>query len=279
MLEKQLLIHNLHLNGPKALIYCFGLSASRYIEYSQALAFLLPGAKRGDLILELGCGYSILPTFWQKVGMETMLLDLNRNALKWQIMKSKKMTNNAPMAVLADIRHIPLRSASISRISCISTIEHIPGKMGDVAATLEIGRILKAGGICVISFPLSPYPQSYIENQWTLGIPPLMQKIFKTCLPAILNALHVDRSKSYCERFFSRQDVYKRIINPLKCVREDHVTLRSGAFLKLVYKKIIPTGVLTILEYFTAKLLKTSKKIQNADAIVLKLKKFDKMVN
>lgn len=273
MLKKQLLIHDIHVNGLKALVYCFGLSASRYIEYSQTLVFLLPGAKQGDLILELGCGYSILPTFWQKLGMETIILDLNRNALKWQIIKSKKVTNATPMAIFADMQYIPIRSASINKISCISTIEHIPGKTGDVTAAIEIGRILKTSGICVISFPLSSRSQSCIENQWTLGIPPLMQRIFKRCLPAILKALHVDRSKSYCERFFSKQDVCKRIIKPLKCVREDYITLRSGAFLKLVYKKIIPTGVLTIFEYFAAKFLKTSKQMRNADAIVLKLKK------
>jgi hypothetical protein len=105
-----------------------------------------------------------------------------------------------------------------------------------------------------------------------------MQQIFKKCLPAILGALHVDRSKSYCEKFFSKQDVYKRIISPAKCVKEDYITLRSGALVKLVHKKIIPTGFLAILEYFVAKFLKTSKKMQSADAIMLKLKKLDETI-
>jgi len=272
MIKKQLFIHNLHVNGIGAFIYCFGLSASRYIEYSKAVEFLLSEAKLDNVILELGCGYSILPSFWQKKGMEIIILDLNRKSLKWQIKKNKKIINKAPNAILADMRYIPLKERSISKISCISAIEHIPGN-GDIKTALEIERILKKDGVCVISFPLSSSSRGRIECHWTIGIPPIMQKIFKICLPTILSALNVNRGRAYCERFFSEKDMYRRIIDPLKCTKEDHLTLRSGRIVKLIHKKIIPTGVLTIFDYIIEKFLKTSKQTKNADAIVLKLKR------
>jgi len=48
---RNLLVHCINVNGLKAVLYCYGLSASRYIEYAYALQFLLPEVKQGDRIL------------------------------------------------------------------------------------------------------------------------------------------------------------------------------------------------------------------------------------
>lgn len=54
----------------------------------------------------------------------------------------------------ADMRELPFAEDSFDRISCISTIEHIPEK-GDTAAILELARVLRPGGQLVLSVPLT----------------------------------------------------------------------------------------------------------------------------
>ncbi len=273
-IAKQLLVHDIYVNGLKAIIYCYGLSASRYVEYVSALAFLLPEVRKGDTILEVGCGHSILPILWQRLNLEIIALDSNLGALKWQMKKSRKITNAFFHVVLADMRYLPFKNESILGASCISTIEHIPGE-GDIEAAFEIGRILKDNGIGIISFPLSLKGKSYSKTQWTTGIPPALQSFFKHCLPKILIKFNVDRTGFYFERLFSLRDARKRIIAPSGCLAEEYLTLKSGNITKLIYQKIIPIGVLTPIDYLIAKFLMTSKRTRNMDAIILKLRKRD----
>jgi ubiquinone/menaquinone biosynthesis C-methylase UbiE len=270
-IAKQLFIHNIHVNGSGAVVYCHGLSASRYIEYAGAIAFLLLKIKRGDKILEVGCGHSILPTFWQRLQIDTIVLDTNRNALKWQARKSKEIANAISCMVLADMRYLPLRDQSMMGISCISAIEHIQGN-GDIETASEIGRILKDSGACVISVPLALH-ESYLKFHWAAEIPPLMQSLFHPYLPAILRKLQVDRTSSYSERFFSQEDMARRIVVPSRCIIEDRFVLKSGRLTKFIHQKIIPTGFLSLLEYLIAKFLPTSRDTEGADAIVIELKK------
>jgi len=131
----------MHVNGSKAVVYGSGLSASRYIEYASALAFLSPVVRVGDAILEIGGGHSILPTFWQKLKIRTIVLDTNRNALKWQVGKSKELTGTIVDTVMANMRYLPFRDQSIIGVSCISALEHIPDR-GDMETASEIGRTL-----------------------------------------------------------------------------------------------------------------------------------------
>lgn len=267
-----LLVHNLHLRGLSATIYCFGLSASRYIEYASALAFLSSDLHSDDVILEIGCGHSILPTLWKRLNFQVIVVDVSQNALKWQANKSKEDTNKSLHAVLADGKNLPFRDDVVSAISCISTIEHFPND-ADIQAAYEIGRVLKPNGSCVISFSLSPYTKSYSKKDWVAEIPPLIKRFLKLFLPSLFERLSVDRTSSYFERFYNLEDVRKRITKPSRCSVENHFTLRSGRVNKFIYEKIIPTGVLTPLEYLMARFLTVSKHVKDAGAIVLKLRK------
>ena len=269
---KQLFVHNIQVNSLKAAVYCYGPSASRYLEYALALTFLSLRRGKLDRILEVGCGRSILPMFWQRLNIETIVLDTNRDALKWQVRKSKRMSNTLTGAILADMSCLPFKNESFFGVSCISAIEHLPFD-GDVKTACEIGRILKDSGVSVISFPLSLQRRSHFKHHYAAEIPPVMQNLFGDCLPVILNKLQVDRTSSYFERFFSLEDVGKRIIIPSGCMEQNYCTLKSGCVTKLLHQRIIPQGLFALLEYLIAKFLEVSKRTRNADAIVIKLKK------
>jgi SAM-dependent methyltransferase len=269
---QQLFTHNVRVNGLRSVIYCYGLSASRYIEYAGALFFLFQGPSQDRTILDIGCGHSILPTLLQALSARTIALDSNKNALKWQVRRSEQLAGEPIDGVLADMRHLPFKDTSIYAVSCISSIEHI-SREGDINTAAEIGRILRSNGLCVITIPMSPYKDSYVRNHWATGIPELLQRLFRPCLPIILMRFNVDRTACYFERFFSQEDINQRIVGPSKCVRKDYFTLRSGNLVKLVHQRLIPTGLLTLLEFLIAKSLAVSKKIREADAIILKLEK------
>ena len=268
----QLFVHNVHLNGLRAILYCFGLSASRYIEYTSALIFLNSELKASSIILEMGCGHSILPTLLAKSDLEVVTLDLSRDALKWQINKSRETLNKSLNPVLADGRSLPFKNRSISVISCISAIEHIPGN-GDIQASREIGRVLEPNGLCIISFPLSTRLISYSKREWTAEIPHLAKRFSKSFLPIIFKKFKVDRTLSYFERFYGLKDVHKRIIAPSCCIKEDCLALKSGWFVKFLYERLIPTGVFTPLEFVMARFLTVSKCTQDIEAVILKIRK------
>jgi ubiquinone/menaquinone biosynthesis C-methylase UbiE len=268
----QLFVHNVRLNGLRATLYCFGLSASRYIEYTSALIFLSSELKASSIILETGCGHSILPTLLAKSDLEVVTLDISRDALKWQIHKSRETLSKSLHAVLADGRNLPFKDASISVISCISAIEHIPGN-GDIQAAREMGRVLEPNGLCIISFPLSTRLISYSKREWTAEIPPLIKRFSKFFLPMIFEKFKVDRTLSYFERFYSLKDVHKRIIASSCCIKEDYLALKSGWFVKFFYERLIPTGVFTPLEFVMARFLTVSKYTQDIEAVILKIRK------
>jgi ubiquinone/menaquinone biosynthesis C-methylase UbiE len=268
----QLFVHNVRLNGLRATLYCFGLSASRYIEYTSALIFLNSELKASSIILETGCGHSILPTLLAKSDLEVVTLDISRDALKWQISKSRETLCKSSHAVLADGRNLPFKDASISAISCISAIEHVPGN-GDIQAAREIGRTLEPNGLCIISFPLSTRLLSYSKREWTAEIPPLIGRFSKFFLPMIFEKFKVDRTLSYFERFYSLKDVHKRIITASCCIKEDYLALNSGWFVKFIYERLIPTGVFTPLEFVMARFLTVSRCIQDIESVILKMRK------
>jgi ubiquinone/menaquinone biosynthesis C-methylase UbiE len=268
----QLFVHNVRLNGLKATLFCFGLSASRYIEYTSALFFLSSELKTSGIILEMGSGHSILPTLLAESDLEVVTLDIGRDALKWQMNKSREKLNKSLSLVLADARNLPFKNRSISVISCISSVEHIPGN-GDVQAACEMGRILEQSGLIIISFPLSTRLVSYSKSEWTAEIPPLIQRFSKSFLPIVFKKLKVDRTLSYFERFYALKDVNKRIIEPSGCINEDCLALKSGWFARFLYERLIPTGVWTPLEFVMARFLTISKSTQDIEAVVLKIRK------
>jgi predicted SAM-dependent methyltransferase len=199
-------------------------------------------------------------------------LDSNKNALEWQVRRSEEVAGKPIDAVLADMRRLPFRDTSINAVSCISSIEHIPHE-GDVETASEIGRILKDNGLCVITIPMSTYKKSYVKEHWAAEIPESLQRLFRSGLPTILRKFNVDRTCYYFERFFSEQDINQRIVRPSRCTRKDYFALKSGNLVKLAYQKLVPTGVLSLLEFLMARFLTVSKQMREADAIILKLEK------
>ena len=268
---RKLFVHNIELNGLKATIYPFNLTASRYLEYSGVLYFLA-SLYPGDLVLEVGCGHSILPSYWEKLKLNVVVVDINIESLRWQISKREKNSDKIFQAVQASGTNLPFREKVFSAVSCVSVIEHFPVD-SDEKAALEIGLVLKNNGMQILTFPMTNKRSYFITNLGS-GIPPLLTKIFRSSLDPIFKRLKIDRSGFYFERVYSLLDMQKRIIALSGCSVDTYSTFHSGVFVKAIHGRIVPAGMLSVLEYILARFFMfTTKSTTNMDGIILKLKK------
>lgn len=269
---RNLFVHNVNLNGLRALIYPYNLTASRYLENSIALDFC-KNLNRADLILEAGSGHSIMPTFWEKIGINVIAIDINIEALKWQILKSKRLANRHLQAVLADLRYLPFKEKVFSVVSCISAIEHLPND-NDIKATREMGNVVKTNGFYILSFSLSPYQKSISTNEVGSGIPVFVTKFLGSSLSVIFRKFGIDRTSTFFARLYSLEDVHERLIVHSNCSLYDQMTFRSKSLVKMIHGRIIPMGVLTFIEFvFARAFFIISKSTFKMDAIIIRLRK------
>ncbi len=268
----KLFLNNVGVNGIKAVIYPFGLSASRYIEYATALDYSGPLGS-GMLMLEVGCGHSILPIIRGRSHMETIVIDVSKEALKWQMREALRHKVKLH-SVLASAEHLPFRDNIFSGASLISVLEHLSR---DFEAVREVGRVLKPKGIGIVSVPLSSHEKSVTKSSYAVGIPTIWKRLFGSSLAIVFKLFRVDRGLSYFERHYSIGDVHERIIIPSGCKLESAIALRSKQIVKTIHERIIPTGVLAILEYILARwFMIISNSTKNMDAIIFKLRKTGK---
>lgn len=120
-----------------------------------------------SVYLDIGSGSSVVPTFlYQRHKSWTYATELDQAHLDVQInfMKTLGFTNDDRLFVKAeDATRLSFGDGSVSFITAISTIEHIPGD-GDTRAMAEFARVLPSGGRLIVTVPASP---SYIENEST----------------------------------------------------------------------------------------------------------------
>lgn len=262
----KLVKHNIHLHGYKSLIYCYGLGAPRFVEYVTASRFL--AGERVKKILDVGCGHSLLPSLLADRGFKVVAVDINERSVAWQGNKSKQ---NLFGTVVADGLNLPFNDGSFSVVISISAIEHLENE-GDMRMMKEIFRVLEDGGICILSTGLSP--RGGQTRDPLFGIPAWPRYLLGTeLLHRIMRKLGVDRGDGYFERFYSREDILTRLIEPSGCSLEEYVMYWDWIGDKVLFR-ILPNSFLSIVELFLAKVsYHTSRKPTNRGGIILKLRK------
>ena len=129
-------------NGWRQLFfYLSNLDVSRFIEFSKVSELL---NETQGYVLELGCGYSVLPAMLSNEYKNYICLDLSKGACKYQ----SSLPNVS--VVVADMQHLPFKTNSMSTILAISSIEHVPD---DKIVFKEIKRISKQDVSIIIDIP------------------------------------------------------------------------------------------------------------------------------
>lgn len=163
----------------------------RFIEQQRVktvLKFL--DIKESDKVIEIGCeaGYLLKHLL---IAKEVMGLDIAKNALE----DAKKNTKSDKVKfICADASNIPFANAYFDKVICSQTLEHLDNPDRVVK---EVSRIVKPGGIVVISVP----------NERVLII---LKKIFvKIGLFNLLFPNLEPRSSSWHIQNFNKRDICK----------------------------------------------------------------------
>ena len=145
-------------------------SYTRFPEYAwfdRAIAAhlaALPGGSRAS-ILDVGSPKLLGLYLGVKTPAELTLTDISEVNIDeykpmWQALK--KRAKGAVGFSLQDARHIQFHDASFDVVYSMSVLEHIEGEGGDSAAIAELLRVLKPGGLLVLSVP---FGSSYVEQK------------------------------------------------------------------------------------------------------------------
>ena len=136
----------------------------------------------GLKLLDIGSSNTTFPLFASSRGVQVWATDIDDRVLKLRDDAEKLEIANFH-AEIQDARNLLYSDNCFDQISAISTLEHIPND-GDFIAIKEMSRVLKRGGIMVITVPYGSF--EYERQQ------------------------HV----SYFQRVYDEESVYKRLIEP-----------------------------------------------------------------
>ncbi|MGB8644134.1 MAG: class I SAM-dependent methyltransferase [Anaerolineae bacterium] len=136
----------------------FGLSTGEIIDHlyirriewralEQYLA--LDGSEK---VCDVACGAGNWSRrLWRKSAM-VVGIDLDLHALKWSVTQDIR---EHPTFAQGNAQELPLASSSFDRIVCVSSLEHFED---DRAALREMARVLKPGGIAVLTMDSLSHP-------------------------------------------------------------------------------------------------------------------------
>lgn len=84
----------------------------------------------------------------------------------WEIVQAaRKRLGKAYHVVVADLRHLPLRTASLGRILAASSLDHFVDKRDIAVALTELARVLRPGGALVVTFDNPHNPVVSLRNR------------------------------------------------------------------------------------------------------------------
>lgn len=143
--------HEVAINGRGILRQTVNdFSLWRLIEYPVVTWML--DVRPGDTVLDIGSGTSSYPLMLAREGATVVVAELDEERVRWQRRKVAEVGagRGQVLPVVADATHLPFRDGAFTRVSAVSSIEHIPD---DRAVGREMARVLAPGGIAVVSVP------------------------------------------------------------------------------------------------------------------------------
>jgi SAM-dependent methyltransferase len=149
-----------------------GLDYTRCVEYPHVLARL--ALEEADRILEVGASKVFLAPFLAMTyDVEIHAIDADpviRLQERWvsELGREDLIRSGRFAASQQDARNLAYPAETFDRVVAVSTLEHIQ----DVErAAAEIGRVLKPGGLAVVSVPFSRRQRKVFANRRVYGTP------------------------------------------------------------------------------------------------------------
>jgi ubiquinone/menaquinone biosynthesis C-methylase UbiE len=107
-------------------------------------------AKKGDIVLDVGCGEGRSICSMSEGGAEVVGCDLSKQALTVTKLRLHSKEIRGSHLLICDAEALPFRSDMFNKINIQEVLEHVPN---DISAVGEIYRVLKKDGLCYVSAP------------------------------------------------------------------------------------------------------------------------------
>jgi len=141
-------------------------SQNRFHKFRLKYVFDLDPPKKGEKIVDLGCGVGTFTTEAGKKGCNVIGIDMSPIAIHYAKKLFKKYGKGKGKFIVGSIHKIPAPNNSVDKIYMGGVIEHIPNSL--FRKTLkEARRVLKVGGEILFECPA---PDHILEIFETYGI-------------------------------------------------------------------------------------------------------------
>lgn len=122
--------------------------------------WVLKYVPRNGVVLELGCGFGRYNFIFDKMGITTEGIDFDEELIKY--LEAWKLKHNlTPTFRAGNVLDLPYENDSVSGCVSLGVVEHFIE--GPQKAIAEIYRILKPGGIAIISTPSITFHNFYFH--------------------------------------------------------------------------------------------------------------------
>ncbi|MEM8530186.1 MAG: class I SAM-dependent methyltransferase [Chloroflexota bacterium] len=136
----------------------------RKLEYSFVLDVLLNHLQPGNRYLDAGCGVTPLAHTIAMRGIQVDACDGDeRQITELQRLRPERIYGSNVRYLTQDLTKLTYQSETFDAISCVSVLEHIPSPL-DQEAIKELLRVLKPGGVLVVSVDFTPPAPHIIQR-------------------------------------------------------------------------------------------------------------------
>jgi 2-polyprenyl-3-methyl-5-hydroxy-6-metoxy-1,4-benzoquinol methylase len=111
-------------------------------------------------VLDAGCGTGSLVLALMEKGFKVVGLEQSIDGLRWLLQKANSAGRRVTV-VQSNVESIPFRRNTFDAIMCGEVLEHLSD---DATAVANFYRVLKPGGVCVVTVPANPQMWSFCDE-------------------------------------------------------------------------------------------------------------------
>jgi ubiquinone/menaquinone biosynthesis C-methylase UbiE len=197
---------------------------ARRVRTQTVLDMLNRHVRPGSVVGDLGCGPAQFADPILEGHSKYLGVDISR---EMYVRTAERLADNARASFQeGSIENLPLASDSLDAVICIGVLEYLPA---NAKAFREIHRVLKKGGVAVISFPNLHFPMFFLRTM----LRPVVAPVLRAAVPKL-------RSTVYVSGTTHRSMSPSRFIKEVEQVPFKVVEKVSHAYYPLLFNHALP---------------------------------------